>query len=111
MNEYTRKDFLREVVIAIAFLFCVLLVGMAILSLVGCSSKACEPSTCPEKFVEVKVPVPQKCDFYLYPKPDINTSTMQGVYDSVTRLAIDGVQIRKELDIVPCLNIIYKVRE
>lgn len=107
MNEYTYKDFLREVLNACIFVFCVLLVCFAILSLTGCTKTKIEYV---DKFTEIKVPVPQKCDFYLYPKPDINTSTMQGVYDSVTRLAIDGVQIRKELDIVPCLNIIYKVR-
>ena len=109
MREYNFKDFALQSAQGILFVICVFLITLCILSLTACSSKVdCKQADCPEKFVEVKVPVPQKCDFFLYPKPDINTSTMQSVYDSVTKLALDGVQIRKELDIVPCLNIIYK---
>lgn len=104
---YTLYDFLRDVVTAIVVCISLLVIGMAILSTTGCAQ--CEK--CNEKFVEVKVPVPQKCDLVLRPKPDINTSTMQSVYSTVTELALDGVELRKKLDLVPCLNIIYKKSE
>ena len=87
--------------------FTAVCLSMVILSVTGCAQ--CEK--CNEKFVEVKVPVPQKCDLVLRPKPDINTSTLQSVYSTVTELALDGVELRKELDLVPCLNIIYKKSE
>lgn len=95
-------DFLKEVITAVVVCLAMLIVGFAILATTGCA-KQCEK--CNDKFVEVKVPVPQQCDFVLRPKPDINTSTMQSVYKSVTRLALDGVEIRKELELIPCLRI------
>lgn len=105
---YSVYDFLKDVITAIVVCMSMLIVGFAILSTVGCA-KQCEK--CNEKFVEVKVPVPQKCDFVLRPKPDINTSTMQGVYESITELALDGVELRKKLELVPCLNSIYKEKK
>nr|DAG82659.1 MAG TPA: hypothetical protein [Caudoviricetes sp.] len=105
---YSVYDFLKDVITAIVVCMSMLIVGFAILSTVGCA-KQCEK--CNEKFVEVKVPVPQKCDFVLRPKPDINTSTMQGVYESITELALDGVELRKKLELVPCLNSIYEEKK
>lgn len=102
---YTLYDFLRDIITATVVCLSLLIIGMAILATTGCA-KRCEK--CNEKFVEVKVPVPQKCDFALRPKPDINTSTLQSVYTSVTRLALDGVEIRKSLNLAPCLNLIYE---
>lgn len=101
---YTLYDFLRGIVSFVVVCLSLLIIGMVILSTIGCAQ--CEK--CNEKFVEVKVPVPQKCDFVLRPKPDINTSTLQSVYSSVTRLALDGVEIRKSLNLAPCLNLIYE---
>lgn len=99
---YSIYDFMKDVITAVVVFVAMSIVGFAILTTVGCA-KQCEK--CNEKFVEVKVPVPQKCDFVLGPKPDINTSTMQGVYKSVTELALDGVELRKKLELVPCLRI------
>ena len=90
------------------FVLVVFLMLVLILFVTACTTTKTEYV---DKIVEVKVPVPQKCDFYLYPKPDINTSTMQSVYDSVTELALDGIQIRKEIDITPCLKVIYKEKK
>lgn len=105
---YSLYDFMRDVITAIVICLAMLIIGLAILTTTGCA-KQCEK--CNDKFVEVKVPVPQKCDFVLRPKPDINTSTIQGVYESITKLALDGVKLRKELESVPCLDIIYKKSE
>lgn len=102
---YTLWDFLRDVITTITVCISMLIVAFAILATTGCA-KQCE--RCNDKFVEVKVPVPQQCDFVLRPKPDINTSTMQSVYSSITGLVLDGVGLRKQLEMVPCLNIIYK---
>lgn len=99
---YSLYDFLKDVITAVVVCLAMLIVGFAILTTVGCA-KQCEK--CNDKFVEVKVPVPQKCDFVLRPKPDINTSTMQDVYKSVIELALDGVELRKKLELVPCLRI------
>lgn len=94
---------------SLMFVLIVFLMLVLILFVTACSTTT--KTEYVDKIVEVKVPVPQKCNFYLYPKPDINTSTMQSVYDSVTELALDGIQIRKEIDIVPCLNVIYKEKK
>lgn len=99
---YSLYDFMKDVITAIVVCIAMLIVGFAILTTVGCA-KQCEK--CNDKFVEVKVPVPQQCDFVLRPKPDINTSTMQDVYRSITGLALDGVELREELELVPCLRI------
>lgn len=102
---YSLYDFMKDVITAAVVCILMMIAGFAILTTVGCA-KQCEK--CNDKFVEVKVPVPQKCDFVLRPKPDINTSTIQSVYKSVTELALDGVELRKKLELVPCLNSIYK---
>lgn len=99
---YSFYDFLKDVITTVAVCLSMLIIGFAILTTMGCA-KQCEK--CNDRFVEVKVPVPQRCDFVLGPKPDINTSTMQGVYSSVTELVLDGVKIRKELELIPCLRI------
>lgn len=101
---YSLNDFLKEVITAVVVCLAMLIVGFAVLTTIGCA-KQCEK--CNDKFVEVKVPVPQKCNFVLRPKPDINTSTMQGVYKSITQFALDGVELRKKLELAPCLNLIY----
>lgn len=101
---YSLYDFLKDIITAIVVCLSLLIVGFAILATIGCA-KQCEK--CNDKFVEVKMPVPQQCDFVLRPKPDINTTTMQSVYESVTNLALDGVTLRKELKLIPCLNLIY----
>ena len=99
---------MKDVITAVVVCLSLLIVGFAILTTVGCA-KQCEK--CNEKFVEVKVPVPQRCDFVLRPKPDINTSTMQSAYESVTKLALDSVELRKSLGLAPCLNLIYKEKK
>lgn len=108
MRLYTVYDFLKEVITAVVVCLAMLIVGFAVLTTVGCA-KQCEK--CNEKFVEVKVPVPQRCDFVLRPKPDINTSTMKSAYESVTELALDSVELRKSLGLAPCLNLIYKEKK
>lgn len=102
MKLYTVYDFLKDIITAIAVCVTMLIVCFVILTTIGCA-KQCEK--CNDKFVEVKVPVPQQCDFALRPKPDINTSTIQSMYKSVTELVLDGVELRKELKLVPCLRI------
>lgn len=99
---YSLYDFLKDIITAVVVCLAMLIIGFVILTTIGCA-KQCEK--CSEKFVEVKVPVPQRCDFVLRPKPDINTSTMQGVYKSITELALDGVELRKKLELAPCLRI------
>lgn len=96
------NDFLKDIITAIVVCLSILIVGFAAFTTVGCAQQY---EKCNDKFVEVKVPIPQKCDFVLRPKPDINTSTMQSVYNSVTGLALDGVEIRKKLELTPCLRI------
>lgn len=99
------NDFLKKVITAVVVCVAMLIAGFAILTTAGCA-KQCEK--CNDRFVEVKVPVPQKCDFALRPKPDINTSTIKGVYESVTELSLDGVKLRKEIELIPCINLIFK---
>lgn len=101
LTIHSLNGFLKFVVVCLA----ILNVVFVILITVGCA-KQCEK--CNDRFVEVKVPVPQKCDFALWPKPDINTSTMKGVYESVTELSLDGVKLRKEIELIPCINLIFK---
>lgn len=105
MNEYGLKDFALQSLQGILFVVCVVLITFCILAVTACAKTKTEYV---DKFIEVKVPVPQKCDFFLAPKPDINTSSVQSVYDSVTKLAVDGIEIRKSVELVPCLNIIYE---
>lgn len=102
---YSLYDFFKDVITLVVVCLSLLLIGFAILTTIGCA-KQCEK--CNDKFVEVKMPVPQQCDFVLRPKPDINTSTMGGIYMSITKLALDGVELRKELKLNPCLNLIHK---
>ena len=92
------------------FIFCAFVVVICIMITFSACSKPCESVPCPEKIVKVNVPVPQKCDFILYPKPKIDTNGTQAIYQSITELALDGVEIRKELDLIPCLNLIYKAK-
>lgn len=93
------------------FIFCVFIIVVCIMiTFSACANKPCESVTCPEKIVKVNVPVPTKCDFVLYPKPKIDTNNTQAIYQSIAELALDGVEIRKELDLIPCLNLIYKTK-
>lgn len=109
MSEF--KKYLWDSLQWIFFVFSVFVICICIIITFTACSKPCESYTCPEKIINVNIPVPTKCDFYIYSKPEINTSTMQGVYNSITELSLDGVEIRKQLDLIPCLNLIYKDRK
>lgn len=91
---------------AILLVVAMIIVAFVILTTMGCSSKeqVCEPV---EKIVEVYKPVPMKCDLNISFAPDINTTTLQSMLNSVTELTLDGIKVRKEIIEVPCLNINY----
>lgn len=97
------KEITNHILTGIAFVFAMFVLAYILVGLTACTKTEVKYVDRP---FEVKVAVPQKCEFKLPPKPVIKTNNLQNTIASAGLMIEDSVTLRKELKTIPCLIII-----
>lgn len=98
------KEITNHILTGIAFVLAMLALAYILVGLTGCSTKT-EIKYVDRPF-EVKVAVPQKCQFKLPPHPVIKTNNLKNVIASAGLLIEDSITLRKEIKQIPCIIVI-----
>lgn len=99
------KEMTNHILTGIAFVFAMFVLAYILVGLTACSSNT-ETIKYVDRPFEVKVAVPQKCQFKLPPHPVIKTNNLKNVIASAGLLIEDSITLRKEIKQIPCIIVI-----
>ena len=100
-SEGTRmKEIIQHILAGLMFVFALFVLVYILIGLTGCTKTEIKYI---DKPYEVKVAVPQKCEFNLPPRPVIKNGTMKEVFATTALMIADSKVLRKKIKKLPCV--------
>lgn len=94
------KEIVQHILAGLMFVFALFVLVYILIGLTGCTKTEIKYI---DKPYEVKVAVPQKCEFNLPPRPIIKNGNMKEVFATTALMIADSKVLRKEIKKLPCV--------